>query len=146
MNWLTAVKNFVIGAPKMADDLFDKEGGLLVKAGGFLNDLHYSDVERTRDAIAIGQGVTKFVETSLNESTWKSRTRRVVSIVWIISQLTMLFATMFARIFNRELASDFFEIATCKIMFYGTGSVIAFFFGGYVWGTYLKGSFKKKKE
>ncbi len=146
MGLLKAIKNFVIGAPKMATDLFDMNDGLLVKAGGFINDLSYTDAERIKDTIIIGQGVAKFAEVSMEESTEKSRTRRGVAIWWIRTQLIMLLATMTARIFDRELASDFFEIATCKIMFYGTGSVIAFFFGGYVWGTYLKGSFKKKKE
>ena len=28
---------------KTVDDVFDSENGLLVKAGGFINDLHYSD-------------------------------------------------------------------------------------------------------
>ena len=145
MKWLTAVKNFVVGAPKLTADLFDSEKGLLVKAGGFINDLSYTDVERTRDAIAIGQGVTEFVKVSLAESTQKSMTRRKVAVLWIRAQLLLVIMTAVAIPFDTEIASNIFEVATCQIMIAGTLSIIAFFFGGYVYGTYVKGD-KKKKE
>jgi len=146
MGLWTTLKNFVVGAPKLSEDLFDKDDGLLVKAGGFINDLHYSDSERIQDAIVIGQGVTEFVKTTLAENTVKSKTRRFVAMLWISAQLALLFVTAMFIPFNTEVASNLFEVATCKIMFYGTGSVIVFFFGGYVWGTYVKGSFKGKKK
>ena len=39
----------IFGTKKAVDNLLDKDDGILVKAGGFLNDLHYSDAEKARD-------------------------------------------------------------------------------------------------
>jgi len=139
MGWLTAIKTFVVGAPKIATDVFDKDGGLLAKAGGFINDLHYSDVEKARDAFKIGEAVTKFVETTLQESTERSKTRRVIATLWIKVQLALVLMTAICIPFKEELAIKYFELATCNVMLWGTGSIICFFFGAYVWGTYVKG-------
>jgi len=138
MNFLTAVKNFVIGAPKITSDIFDKNDGLLAKAGGFLNDLHYSDAEKAKDVFKIGEAVTEFVKTTLGENTARSQTRRLLAILWIKVQLAMLLMVAILIPFKKELAQDYFNLATCNIMLWGTGSIITFFFGGYVWGTYIK--------
>ncbi|MHA1224090.1 MAG: hypothetical protein ACTSP3_12740 [Candidatus Heimdallarchaeaceae archaeon] len=142
MKWLLAIKNFVIGSPQITTDIFDKDSGLLAKAGGFLNDLHYSDVEKAKDHFKIGQAVTEHVKATLGESTIKSKTRRSLAILWIKVQLAMLLMVAIILPFKQELAKDYFNLATCNVMLWGTGSVITFFFGGYVWGTYIK---KKQK-
>ena len=138
MNWLTAIKNFVIGAPKITTDVFDKDGGLLAKAGGFLNDLHYSDAEKAKDTFAIGQAVTEHVKATLNESTEKSKARRDIAMVWIKVQLWLILITLICIPLDKGMAQSMYELATCNVMLWGTGSVITFFFGGYVWGTYVK--------
>jgi len=139
MNIFTAFKNFVVGAPKITEDVFDSEKGLLVKAGGFLNDLHYSDAEKAKDTAAVGANITEFVKMSLQESTVKSQTRREFAVQWIRVQLVLIMVTVIAIPFNEKMATKLFEVATCNIMLWGTGSIIVFFFGGYVWGTYVKG-------
>ena len=138
MNWLSAIKNFVIGAPKITTDIFDKDGGLLAKAGGFLNDLHYSAAEKAQDVFKIGQSITKFVDTTLSESTERSKTRRQLAVLWIKVQLALILLVAIVLPFKQELAADYFKLATCNVMLWGTGSIITFFFGGYVWGTYIK--------
>jgi len=142
MNWLSTIKNFVVGAPQITTDIFDKDGGLLAKAGGFLNDLHYSDVERAKDVFKIGEAITDFVKTTLNENTERSKTRRQLAVLWIKVQLSLVLMTAICIPFKLELAAKFFELVTCNVMLWGTGSIITFFFGGYVWGTYMK---KKNK-
>lgn len=143
MNWLAAIKSFVIDAPKITTDIFDKDGGLLAKAGSFLNDLHYSDAEKAGDKFKIGMAVTDFVKTTLGESTERSKTRRSLAILWIKVQLALILMTAIILPWKVELAKSYFELATCNVMLWGTGSIITFFFGGYVWGTYIKG---KKKD
>ena len=138
MGWLTAIKSFVIGAPTLVTDVFDKDSGILVKAGGFLNDLHYSDAEKAKDCFRIGEAVTEHVKTTLNESTERSKTRRAIAILWIKVQLALILMVAILIPFKQKLAMDYFNLATCDIMLWGTGSIIVFFFGGYVWGTYVK--------
>ena len=152
MKWLTAIKNFVVGAPQITTDIFDKDGGLLVKAGGFINNLHYSSAEKAQDHFKIGAAVTDFVKATLGESTEKSKARREIASLWIKAQLSLILMTAICIpleiIFNDSkliMVKSFFELATCNVMLWGTGSVITFFFGGYVWGTYIKGKGKKQE-
>ncbi len=146
MNWLSAIKNFVIGAPKITTDIFDKDSGLLAKAGGFLNNLHYSDAEKAIDQAKTGKDITEFVKVTLGENTEKSKARRDIALLWIKVQLNLILMTAICipleiifRDSKLEMAKSFFELSTCNVMLWGTGSIITFFFGGYVWGTYIKG-------
>lgn len=145
MNWLTAIKNFVVGAPQIATDVFDKNDGILVKAGGFINDLHYSDAEKVQDQFKIGAAVTEHVKACMGESTEKSKARRDIASLWIRVQLSLVLMTaicipleIILNAAKLNMAKSFFELATCNVMLWGSGSVITFFFGGYVWGTYIK--------
>ncbi len=144
MAWLTAIKNFVVGAPKITTDIFDKDGGLLTKAGGFINDLHYSDAEKAKDHANAGKSITEFVKTTLEENTEKSKARRDIAVLWIRVQLSLILMTAICIPLElilsdkMQMAKNFFELTTCNVMLWGTGSIITFFFGGYVWGTYIK--------
>jgi len=138
MAFFTALKNFVIGAPKLADDVFDKDKGLLVKAGGFINDLSYTEAEKARDYALLAKDVTEHVKSTLTESTARSITRRSISLLWIKCQLGLILMVAICVPFNTEWANSYFELATCNVMLWGTGSVIIFFFGAYAWGAHIK--------
>lgn len=138
MNFFSAIKNFVIGTPKLVDDVFDKDTGLLAKTGGFINDLSYTEQEKSRDVAKLIAGVTEFVKTTLTESTVRSKTRREIAVLWIKVQLWLILFTAIAIPFNEEKAKQFYELATCNVMLTGTLSIIAFFFGAYVWGAHIK--------
>ena len=131
MAWLKALKTFIVGSPKVADDVFDKEKGLLVKAGGFINDLSYTEAEKARDYAALAKEVTEHVKSTLAESTERSLTRRSISILWIRVQLYLILLAAISIPLGTELATSFFNLATCKVMLWGTGSIIIFFFGAY---------------
>ncbi len=139
MGWIASLKAVMGIAPALVTDVFDKDKGLLAKAGGAINDLHYSDVEKARDHFKIGTAVTKFVDTTLQEGTERSKTRRLIAVLWIKVQLALILMTAICIPFKVELAKSYFELATCNVMLWGTGSIICFFFGAYVWGTYVKG-------
>ncbi len=145
MNWLTAIKNFVVGAPKITTDIFDKDGGILIKAGGFINNLHYSDAEKMQDMMAQGKAATEFVKATLGENTEKSKTRRELAVMWIKLQLHLVGLTAIcvplAALFpepGKEIFSMIYQLTTCTLMITGTGCVMVYFFGSYGWGTYIK--------
>lgn len=138
MNFLTGLKNFILGAPKVAVDVFDKDDGLLAKAGGFINDLHYSDVEKAEDLALFMQNVSDHIKTTLSESTERSRTRRALSILWIRVQLALILMVAICIPFNAKLAKDYYTLATSPVMVYGTTAVLIFFFGAYAWGMHIK--------
>ncbi len=138
MNPFTALKNFIFSAPKTADDIFDKDKGLLAKAGGFINDLHYSDAEKAEDVRQMGRDAIDFVKATFGENTEKSKTRRTLATLWIKAQLGLILMTAICIPFDDKLAKSFYELATCNLMLYGTGGVMVYFFGSYGWGTYIK--------
>lgn len=138
MNFFTAIKSFVVGAPKVVDDVFDKDFGLLSKAGGFINDLNYTDAEKARDFGELAKAVSEHIKTTLTESTERSITRRSISILWIKVQLGLILMTAICIPFDTEWTKSFFELSTCNVMLWGTGSVIIFFFGAYAWGVHIK--------
>lgn len=151
MNWLSAIKNFVVGAPKITTDIFDKDGGLLAKAGGFINDLSYTPAEKARDMAAQGKAATEFVKATLGENTEKSKTRRELAVMWIKVQLYLVLTTAIciplAVIFpdqGKEIFKMMFQLTTCTLMITGTGCVMVYFFGSYGWGTYVRGEKKEK--
>jgi len=137
------ILSFVAGTPKVVDDVFDKDDGLLSKAGGFINDLSYTDAEKAKDHAGLAKAVSTHIASTLSESTVRSRTRRRIAEVWIRVQLGLMLMVAICIPFNKVFAKDYFDLATCDIMLYGTGSIIVFFFGAYVWGTYIK---KEKKD
>lgn len=145
MNWFTAIKSFVIGAPKITTDIFDKDGGLLSKAGGFINDLHYSDAEKATDLAAQGKAATEFVKATLGENTEKSKTRRELAVMWIRLQLYLVGLTAICIPLSvlfpgpgKEIFAMMYQLTTSTLMITGTGCVMVYFFGSYGWGTYVK--------
>lgn len=149
MSWFTTALNFVVGAPKITTDIFDKDSGLLLKVGGFINGLHYSDAEKMQDVAAQGKAATEFVKATLGENTEKSKTRRELAVMWIKVQLYLVLTTAIcvplAAIFpnpGKEIFTMMYQLTTCTLMITGTGCVMVYFFGSYGWGTYVK----NKKE
>lgn len=145
MNFFAAVKNFIVGAPKVVDDVFDKDAGLLVKAGGFINDLSYTEAEKARDFADLAKAVSEHIKSTLTESTERSMTRRSIAVLWIKAQLGLILLTSICIPFNGKWAKAFFELSTCNVMLWGTGSVIVFFFGSYAWGAHIKKNGSNKK-
>lgn len=143
MNWLSAAWGALKGTPKLTEDIFDNEKGLLVKAGGFINDLTYSDQEKARDQGKLADKVLAHVEATAGENTVKSKTRRELAVKWINFQLHLVGLTVMCiplailpegkLMFNMML-----KITLSWLMVGGTVTVMAYFFGTYGWGTYVK--------
>jgi hypothetical protein len=133
MNIFRAVKGLFSSAPaKTVDDILDSDKGLLVKFGGFVNDLHYSDAEKAAAMADVVSGASEFVKSTMGESTERSKTRRAIAIYWIKFQLGLVALTVAAYPFDRSLAEFYWKVSTSKIILFVTMSVIIFFFGAHV--------------
>ena len=119
---------------KAADNLLDKDSGLLVRMGGFVNDLSLTDEERIKYAQKAADAAAEFTKATLSESTTRSKTRRSIAVDWIRVQLFMLVSCFVVVFYDSDKAAQLWQIATSDVMLWGTLSVLAFFFGGY----YLK--------
>lgn len=138
MSFLQKAKDFFLATPKLVTDIFDKDSGLIVKAGGFINDLNYTEAEKAKGFVDLCKAVSDHVASTLSESTVRSQTRRALAEQWIRVQLGLILMTAISIPFNTNIANQFFRLATCEVMLYGTGAIIVFFFGAYVWGAHIK--------
>lgn len=129
-SWLTSSK-----------DVMDKNDGLLAQAGNWIGNFNYTDEERAEAKERLNDGVAEYVKATLSESTVRSRTRRSIAIAWICVELFLVLATALTGVFNPEYARFLWTICTSDLMFWGTMSVIGFFFGPYMIGSH----FNKKK-
>jgi hypothetical protein len=133
MSFFSAIKGvFKAAPPKTVDDIMDKDNGLLVKFGGFVNDLHYSDAEKATAMAEVVSGASEFVKSTMSENTERSKTRRSIAIYWIKFQLSLIALTVVAFPFDADIAEFYWKVATSKIMLFGTMSVLIFFFGAHV--------------
>lgn len=138
MSLLNTIKAFVFGAPKLVDDVFDKDSGLVVKAGSFINDLSYTEAEKAKGYVDLCKAVSDHVASTLSESTVRSQTRRTLAQDWIKVQLGLILVTAITIPLDKSIAKELFALTTCDIMTYGTGAIIVFFFGAYVYGAHIK--------
>ena len=146
MKLFSAIKSAFSSAPaKAVDDIMDSEKGLLVKFGGFVNNLNYSDAEKAAAMADVVVGASDFVKSTMSESTRRSRTRRSIALYWIRSELALVALTVVAYPIDVAAAEFYWQVATSKIMLFGTLSVIVFFFGAHVLRIYnpLGGAAKK---
>lgn len=127
----------IFSSPKIANDILDKDSGLVVRAGEWVGNLSYTEEEKAENRSKIAKEVVKFVETTLNENTERSKTRRSIALSWIRVQLFLILITAIAIPINKDLAKEYFALATSEVMLWGTGSIVVFFFGAYVWGTHI---------
>lgn len=124
----------VVGAPAVSEDVFDKDNGLLVRAGSWIDGLSYTEQERAVAAAEMARAAQDFVASTLSENTMRSRTRRAIAIVWIRFELALIAASLLAFPIDPEMARYAWELASSEIMVWGTLSVLAFFFGAHILG------------
>ena len=118
----------LVDTKKVADDLLDKEDGLLVKFGSFVNDLHWSEAEQKKYDERTAEGFSNFVVNTLSENTARSKTRRAVAIRWMNMQVTLIKLTVIS------IFIDFILIHMDMQKVYAlTASVSAITFSGLIW-------------
>lgn len=142
MGFWSAVKGIFSSNAKPVDDILDKDRGLLVRTGGFINDLSYTDQEKARDnaelaakqMAAYGELIHTVVEHAKNtasENTQRSLTRRQVAIALIRVELFLVLASVVVWPFRPEYAKFIWQVASSTLMFGAFMAVVVFFFGSY---------------
>lgn len=131
MSIWSAVKGVFSSNAKPVDDILDKDRGLLVRAGGFINDLSYTDAEKAENVAKLAQTVIQLVKDTASENTQRSLTRRQVAIGIIRVELFLVLACVVAWPVDAEYAKFLWEVASSWLMFGAFSAVIIFFFGSY---------------
>ena len=68
---------------KTVDDIFDKDKGLLAKAGAWYGNRSYTTEEDIENRMKETAAVRQFVKDTLEESTERSQTRREIAVLVI---------------------------------------------------------------
>jgi len=123
--------SWLSSSPKVIDDVFDKDKGLLAKTGEWIGNSNFTDEERAELNTANMESIRRFVADTLEESTDRSRARREIAVFFIKFYSIMLFMAGMTYPFNSGWSEVWFNIATSGSV---GGLVIAisiFFFGSH---------------
>jgi len=127
----------IFSSSKAVDNVLDKDNGLLSQAGSWIGGMNFTAEEQAEFNERVSEGVSAFVKATLGENTERSKTRRMVAVLWIKAQIAMIFITMMVAPFNMELAKFYAGITFGTLMLTSTLSIIAFFFGPYMIGSHM---------
>lgn len=127
MNW-----KFWTWGDKVVDNVLDKDDGLLVRVGGWIDGQQHTEQEKAEDQKELRKGVIAYAISSMGENSERSRARREIAKLWIKAQLGLILMCAICAPFNMALAEFYFKLATASVMLAGTGAIITFFFGSYL--------------
>lgn len=127
LTWFGTVKQVA----KSADDIFDKDKGLLSQVGGWIGNMNLTPEEVMEANGRTVASVQTFVTATLSESTERSKTRRSIAILWIKTHVGIILLCCIAAPWDRELAGFYFDLATSTLMLTVTTAITIFFFGSH---------------
>ena len=116
---------------KVIDNVLDKDNGLLKSAGGWIDNLSYTEQESAEDKKELRKGVIAYAVASMGENSERSKARREIAKLWIKSQLSLVLMCAIAAPWDMKLAEFYFKLGTSALMITGTSAIIIFFFGSY---------------
>lgn len=142
MSIWSAMASVFSSKAKPVDDILDKDSGLLVRAGGWINDLSYTDAEQAGDAKDLIKHATEarkqlidtvveHAKNTASENTQRSLTRRYASLAIIRVEMFLVLAAVTVWPWDKEYAAFIWAIAGSLLMFGAFSAVIVFFFGSY---------------
>ena len=117
---------------KVIDNVLDKEDGLLVRVGSWIDGQQHTEQEQAEDNKELRKGVIAYAIASMGENSERSKARREIAISWIRAQLSIILMCAICAPFDMKLAEFYFKLATASVMLAGTGAIITFFFGSYL--------------
>ena len=117
---------------KVIDNVLDKEDGLLVRVGGWIDGQQHTAQEKAEDQKELRKGVIAYAIASMGENSERSKARREIAQLWIKTQLAIVLMCSICAPWNMPLAEFYFKLATSALMIAGTGAIITFFFGSYL--------------
>jgi len=124
--------SFFTAAPKLTDDVFDKDNGLLTKFGGWIGGQQFTDQEQAELSANSLKDVRKFVVDTLGESTERSKTRRDIAVLVIKFYLLLLFISVMVFPFNKEWSTFALSVAMIPALGGLVVSIGVFFFGSHM--------------
>ena len=77
-----SILSWLLSTPKVANDILDKDSGLITQVGGWINNLNLTDEEVMKQNAATAASVQAFAVATLDENTERSKSRREIAILY----------------------------------------------------------------
>jgi len=136
-----SIFDFLKSAPKVVDNVFDKDKGLLTQVGQWVGHQQYTEEEKALHDADMGKNVRAFAIATMDGSTERSKARRELAIAWINMQIWLIkLQVLFFAIDkfnaaigaqNLNLSRDFSEIAFSQLIWAVTSGIALFFWGSH---------------
>ena len=128
---ILAILGKVLGSDKAQDNLLDKDKGLLVRAGGWANDLHYSDAEKAENGLLVREWGIKQLEALAPFKIVQRIIAFAVAGLWGLVGLNVVAAIWIEAIWpGIQVKESMIQFATSEYVFYPTLAVLGLYMGG----------------
>ena len=121
----------VLGSDKGIDNLLSKENGLLVRAGGWVDDLSYTKAEKAENSLLVRQWGIKQLEALAPFKIVQRIIAFSVAGLWGLVGLNVVIAIWVEALWPDIHAKDaMIQFATSEYVFYPTLAVLGLYMGG----------------
>ena len=137
-----SILDWITGAPKVVDNVFDKDKGLLTQVGQWIGHQQLTDEEKLIFSADMSKAVQGFAVATLGENTDRSKARRTIAVEWFKMQVWLIKLTVFMVFVDYlilelngadpKLSNSVSEIAFSPMLWGITGAVSVFFFGSHM--------------
>ena len=134
--------DWIKGTPKVVDNIFDKDKGLLTQVGQWIGGQQLTDQEKVEINKKIAKDVQAFAVATMKESTGRSQTRRHLATEWFDMHIFLLKITALCVPvdwliihYTEATTSELFNTFTA-IVFDGWLCSITGGIGLFFWGTH----------
>ena len=124
--------SFLKAAPKLADNVFDKDKGLLTQVGGWIGNGKFTDEEQAEMNRDMVKGVQAFAVATLEENTDRSKTRRQIAQDVIRFYLIIVFMSGMTYPINPEWSAVWLGLGSLPALGGLVVGVGVFFFGSHM--------------
>ena len=125
---ITSMVKGIFSGPKVVDNIFDKDKGLLTQVGNWIGNSKLNPEEIMENDKELAKAVQGFAVATLAENTDRSKTRREIADQWIALQKWLIKMNVLS-IFLDHLIE---KLTTIDPGF--TGDVATIAFSPYIWG------------
>jgi hypothetical protein len=125
--------------PKVVDDVFDKDSGLLTQVGSWIGNQSFTQEEVAELNAGIAKDVRAYAVATLDESTDRSKARRTIAVNVIQFYLLILFISGMVYPIDVEWSKVWIEIATSWTLGGLVSSISIFFYGSHALSKYQGG-------
>lgn len=121
----------LFGTDKAVDNLLDKDKGLLVRAGGWVNNMSYTDADKAENQLLVKEWGVKQLEALAPFKIVQRIIAFTVSFLWLLVGINILVG-VWVEAFNPELSvvDPLLQFAMSDYVFWPVLAVLSLYMGG----------------